>query len=1002
MDAGELRTPAEILTERFYAWELRGRGWGIAPYPVCLEPPFRRFPGHVVYLDRIDDGQQPAFLKRLFSRKPPPRRLEEAVEEEELQPEPFDNPAPLVELQVSLPPGTSISAASMEEWFLALRSCRYPLAFELLGLPDELAVGLVCRAPDRTLVENQLQAFFPEVVITAAARGLSSVWEDAGGDSAIVEFGLAREWMLPIGTASRFDPDPLLACFGALSGLGTGEVGLLQVLFEPVVHPWAESVHRAVVTKAGAPFFADAPEITARGREKVGRPLYAVVVRVAAMSRSPERVWEVLGALGSGVARFGDSAGNEFVPLAASGSVDLERDLLRRETHRTGMLLSSGELLSLVHLPAPSVRLPEFRREGGRSKAPPQVALSGGGVILGDNRHRGHAVPVYLPSELRSRHLHVVGGSGTGKSTLLVNLILQDIAQGEGVGVLDPHGDLIDEILGRIPAEREADVILFDPADEEYVVGWNMLAAGTELEKHLLTSDLVAVFRRLSTSWGDQMTAVLANAVQAFLESPRGGTLVELRQFLVDPVFRRQLLATVADEEVRFYWEREFPLLSGKPQAPILTRLDTFLRSKLVRAVVAEREGRLNFRQMIDEGKIFLGKLSQGAIGEENAALLGSLVVSAFHQAALSRQDLQPGARRMFHLVIDECQLLATASMAGLLSGVRKYRLGLTLAHQELRQLEARAPDVAGALLANAGTRICFRVGEEDARKLERGFSFFTAAELVNLGVGEAVCRMDRAAWDFNLETRGLPPLDLDTARERREALRSLSGERYGRRRTTHEPIRPETVAVVEPARPAVPAAEPLVVSLPRPEPVRREAQASPVPPAPLGRGGPEHIYLQELVKRWAEAKGYRVVIEQPILDGRGSVDVALERDGWRLACEISVTTSVQHEVGNVEKCLAAGFDQVVFLSLKSEQLKKVRLALEKRVSAGDLARVLFLAPEEFSTFLDGRPVASTASVVGGYKVKVRYGSAEGASASARSKAVAGVVARSLKRMQGR
>src|SRR5690606_18680663 len=188
--------------------------------------------------------------------------------------------------------------------------------------------------------------------------------------------------------------------------------------------------------------------------------------------------------------------------------------------------------------------------------------------------------------------------------------------------VLDPHGDLVDDVLARLPEERIPDAVLFDPSDPEAVVGWNVLSAESEAERQLLASDLVAVFRRLSTSWGDQMTAVLANATLAFLDSPRGGTLLDLRRFLVEPGFRAEYLKSIGDPHLRGFWTTEFPMLVGRrPQAPILTRLDTMLRHRLVRDVLAMETGHLDFRALIEEKRVFLARLAQGAIGRENAAL---------------------------------------------------------------------------------------------------------------------------------------------------------------------------------------------------------------------------------------------------------------------------------------------------------------------------------------------------------------------------------------------
>ncbi|HWX23660.1 MAG TPA: type IV secretion system DNA-binding domain-containing protein, partial [Vicinamibacteria bacterium] len=569
---------------------------------------------------------------------------------------------------------------------------------------------------------------------------------------------------------------------------------------------------------------------------------------------------------------------------------------------------------------------------------------------------------------------------------------------------LDPHGDLVDEIAGRIPEERLADAILFDPADTSYPVAWNILEAHSELERTLLASDLVGIFRRFSTSWGDQMTSVLGNAVLVLLENP-GSTLLDLREFLVDKQTRERLLAAVDDPYLLSYFRHEFQLAAGKSVGAILTRLDGFLRSKTVRQIVGARESRLDLRAVVDRGQIFLARLSQGAIGEENAALLGSLLVSKFHQITMSRQEVKREERRPFFLYADECQEVATASMAQLLAGARKYGLGLILAHQDLRQLEGKAPEVSSALLGNAGTRIAFRVGDRDAKALSEGLSFFGPTDLMSLRVGEAIARIDNSQGDCNLKTELLLPVAAEVASERREAITARSRERYAVRR--EEPRRPERVEETgAPPPPQVPvvgptprqAPEVAPAAPPQPAPAR-ERRPSPVEPAPLGRGGPEHQYLQELVKRWAEAKGYRATVEEPLPSG-GKVDVALRREGHSLACEISVTTGAGHEIGNVEKCLAAGFDEVVLLSLSRGTLGKVREALDLRLPPGAAARVRYMSPEEFFTSLDAPAPEPEESMVAGYKVKVRYRPSEGEAASHKSKAVTEILMKSLKRLK--
>jgi DNA-binding MarR family transcriptional regulator len=441
------------------------------------------------------------------------------------------------------------------------------------------------------------------------------------------------------------------------------------------------------------------------------------------------------------------------------------------------MLLNSEELASLVHLPTASVRSSKLLHYVKKTKEAPVIAL-GHQLILGENIHHDRTVKVTLKSDHRLRHMHIIGATGTGKSTLLLNLMYQDIKNGLGLAVLDPHGDLIDKIVGYIPKERFNDVILLDPSDAEYPVGLNILSAHSEIERIVLSSDLVSLFRKFSTSWGDQMTSVLTNAVLAILESTKGGTLLDLKKFLVDKHFRKDFMETVHDPKVSYYWQHDFPLLSSKSLGPILTRLDTFLRSNLISSMLAQKKG-LNFEDILNNKKILLAKLAQGLIGEENSYLLGALIVSKIHQAAMSRQSKAVSERANFYLSIDEFQNFITPSMASVLSGARKYNLGLILAHQEMRQLWSQDTEVAHSVISNPSTRICFRLGDFDANKLASGFSFFDAQDFQNLGIGEAIGMIEKAEYDFNLKTFLLPDIDKDLVKERRDKIINLSREKY-------------------------------------------------------------------------------------------------------------------------------------------------------------------------------------------------------------------------------
>ena len=485
--------------------------------------------------------------------------------------------------------------------------------------------------------------------------------------------------------------------------------------------------------------------------------------------------------------------------------------------------------------------------------------------------------------------------------------------------------------------------MLFDPSDEEYPVGFNVLSAHSDLERTLLASDLAGVFKRFSSTFGDQMATVLGNAVLAFLESREGGTLIDLRNFLVDKAFRERFLRTVDDDEVRSYWTREFPLLKGAPQASILTRLNTFLRPKTIRYMVAQRRDNLDLRRIMDGRQILLAKLSHGAIGEENAYLLGSLLVARIAQAAMSRQDEDASKRVPFFLYMDEFQHFITPSIASILSGARKYGLGLVLSHQEIRQLKNRSDETLSAVLGNAFTRVVFRVGEHDAKTLADGFSHFEARDLQNLGIGEAIVRIERPDFDFNLKTTVPEAVAPTVARERRIAARTSSRAWYATPRAEIESQlkarAPESDASSVKAEPE-PARHNSAED--RPDPIAAVDSALP------GRGGRQHKKLQSLIRKLAEDRGFDVRTEETVLDGHGYVDVVVERDGRRVAIEISVSARLDQEVGNLTKCLAAGFDIAVLVCSDTRLLDEAKPEL-----ANADGRVRFLTPDAVAAFLD-------------------------------------------------
>jgi len=730
----------EALTRQFYEWERRGRGWQVWERPVALEPPFRPFLDHFVSGGQgtvIDDGRRPTFLSNLVTGLIK-RGKDDAVpveprETAEPAPTYLDDDPPLVELQAALAPEIKITKEAAGQFIMSLGDVSRPAAFEIVGTGDSILVQLASSPREGRQMREQLQAYFPEALLAERKGYLEALWDETGRKAtAVVEYGLSKEFMRPLRCFERFDPDPLAGMIGAMAELNPDEIAVFQVLFAPVRHPWTESIVRAVTDEAGESFFIDDPTIVKHASEKSSSPLFAAVIRIAAQSPKNARAWRIVESMGKSLRQFTDASSNDLFPLTNDGYDDDQHrdDVVMRRSCRGGLLINRDELVSLVHLPSASVRSVKLKREERKTKAAPALAF-GHSLQLGLNLHGGKTVTVSMNAEQRSRHMHLIGASGSGKSTLLLNMIVQDIVNGQGIAVLDPHGDLIDQIVGRIPENRIQDVVLLDPSDEAYPVGFNILSAHSELERNLLASDLVSVFKRLSTTFGDQMTTVLGNAILAFLESSEGGTLSDLRRFLVEPSFRERVLATVQDSEIVYYWQKEFPLLTGKPQGPILTRLDTFLRPKTIRHMVSQKDDRLDFAAIMNGRKILLAKLSQGLIGEENSYLLGTLVVSKLNQIATSRQNMAAADRSPFYLYIDEFHNFVSLAFPDILSEARKYGLHLILAHQYIAQLHEK---VSAGIFGNVGTIISFRIGFEDAHILSREFRpTFDETDLVNL-----------------------------------------------------------------------------------------------------------------------------------------------------------------------------------------------------------------------------------------------------------------------------
>jgi hypothetical protein len=335
----------------------------------------------------------------------------------------------------------------------------------------------------------------------------------------------------------------------------------------------------------------------------------------------------------------------------------------------------------------------------------------------------------------RRGHIYIIGKTGTGKSTLMKNMMVADIRSGNGLALIDPHGDLAEEVLDHIPKERVNEVIYFNPADLEYPIAFNPLEKAAPECHHLIVSGVISVFKKIwADFWGPRLEHILRHAILTLLYYP-GSTLLDVPRLLTDKDFRYGILRYVDHHQVREFWFSEFDKYSAwlRSQAisPILNKIGHFITSVPLRNIVGQKENTFSFRKVMDRGGIFIANLAKGKIGEDNSALLGAMLVTKIQLAALSRADMPEGKRKAFYLYVDEVHNFLTFSFADILSEARKYGLNLVLAHQYLAQLEEK---IGEAILGNVGTLISFRVGAEDAHYLAREFSpVFQESDLVNL-----------------------------------------------------------------------------------------------------------------------------------------------------------------------------------------------------------------------------------------------------------------------------
>jgi Helicase HerA, central domain/TraM recognition site of TraD and TraG len=476
---------------------------------------------------------------------------------------------------------------------------------------------------------------------------------------------------------------------------------------------------------------------------KAAKPLFDVNVRLVASAGSPFQADDILDGLTAGFSQFNSSMRNDFRVVKPKNPKKIVNDFIYRTFDESQkMTLSVEEIASIYHLPISSTETPHVKWLKSK-EAPPPDDLPKKGLLVGESVFRGQSKPIYITDDDRRRHIYVIGQTGTGKSTLLGNMIIEDIQSGKGVAIIDPHGDLVENALGFMPRERLDDIIYFNPGDLAKPLGLNMLDFNPDRpeEKTFIVNEMQSIFNKLfpPETMGPMFEQYMRNALLLMMEDMPNepATLVEIPRIFTDSAYRARKLARIHNPVVIDFWEKEAVKAGGEASlanmTPYITsKFNNFISNDYMRPIIGQAHSAFNFRQVMDEGKILLINLSKGKIGDINAGLLGMVFTGKILMAALSRVDVADAdKRRDFNLYIDEFQNFTTDSIATILSEARKYRLNLTMAHQFIAQLEEKIKD---AVFGNVGSELVFRVGVQDAEFLVKQFEpTFNQNDLINI-----------------------------------------------------------------------------------------------------------------------------------------------------------------------------------------------------------------------------------------------------------------------------
>ncbi len=705
------------------------------------------------------------------------------------------------------------------------------ISFEIAAVNKKISFYINCPRNLRDLIEKQVHAQYPQAYIeeVRAYNPFSGYSEQSSA-----ELILKKSYYYPFRTYKEMESDPLNAITNAMSKLDEGEGAAVQLVISQAPAKWAKKPRRVAleIQQGKNPenvdkgffsglvdevFKSDASpdkkdlsgermpihltpmqqEMVKRFEEKASRPGFKFNLRLIASSTSKEAAEAHMSNMLSSFMQYSMDPFNGLkVKKKNSGTIIVDFILRAFHDYGNSNIVNTEELASIWHLPTPFIETPNIKwLLSKKAQAPLDVPKTG--VLLGQNVYRGVKTEIRIARDDRRRHMYIIGRTGTGKSQWLSNMAIQDIKNGEGLCVVDPHGDLIEDILKQVPESRAKDVILFEPFDTERPMGLNMLEVKSEEEKDFAVQEMISIFYKLVTDpsfLGPMFEHYMRNAMLTLMaDSEYPGTIADIPRIFTDTEFQKYKSAKVADPVVRNFWEKEMAKTTDYHKSEMLgyliSKVGRFVENSMMRNIIGQPKSSFDFREVMDTGKILLLNLAKGKTGEINAKLIGLIMVSKLQMAALSRSNIPESERKDFYLYVDEFQNFITDSFATILSEARKYRLNLVIAHQYLGQLAqgagaqgAATNDLRDAVFGNAGTMACFRIGVEDSEVMAKEFApIFNEFDLINIDRFNAYVKLminGTASKPFNLAT---PPLMIGGSVEIANRIRDLSRAKYGR-----------------------------------------------------------------------------------------------------------------------------------------------------------------------------------------------------------------------------